>query len=112
LKSHTFSFNFVLALRASFGYNQFMKTLARKIPEAGGWVGMGLIHGATLPTTLSAILGWGAHFPPLSMVLMVWSGLALFFIRALSRVDWLYLFSNGLGFLLQSVLLYLIVTGG
>lgn len=111
LKTHTFFFNFLLAFSLSRAHNYLMKNIARKLPEAGGWVGMGLIHSATLPTTLSAIMGWGAHFPPISMVVMVWAGLALFFVRALSRIDWLYLFSNGVGFTLQSILLYLIVKG-
>lgn len=84
-------------------------TNAKKVAECGGWVGMALIHGATLPVTLGVILGMSNHLPPLSMVVMVWAGLALFFFRALARFDWLYLVSNGVGFSFQSVLLYLIL---
>lgn len=84
-------------------------TKTKQYAEVGGWFGMVLIHGATLPVTLSVILGWSNHLPPLSMVAMVWIGLALFFCRALARFDWLYLVSNGVGFAFQSVLLYLII---
>ena len=90
--------------------NQMVK--AKKVAEVGGWFGMVLIHGATLPVTLSVILGMSTHLPPLSMVVMIWFGLALFFFRALARFDWLYLFSNGIGFTFQSVLLYLIISTG
>lgn len=77
--------------------------------ELAGWVGMVLIHGATVPTTVSNILGLSNELPPLSMVLLVWAGLALFLWRAIERKDTLYTVSNAFGFALNSVLLALIV---
>ena len=70
---------------------------------------MVLIHGATIPTSVSVIRGWSSDLPPLDMVLLIWSGLFLFFIRALARIDLLYLVSNAVGFFLQSVLLAIIL---
>ena len=70
---------------------------------------MVLIHGATIPTSISVIMGWSSDLPPLDMVLLIWSGLFLCFIRALARIDWLYLVSNAVGFFLQSVLLAIIL---
>ena len=78
-------------------------------PELGGWIGMCLIHGATIPVTVGNILGWSNNLPPLSMVLLVWSGLALFLWRAIAQNDFLYTVSNGVGFVLNSVLLAIIV---
>ena len=86
--------------------------MKNKLAEIGGWVGMVLIHGATIPTSLSVIMGWSSVLPPLDMVLMIWAGLALFFLRAIARVDWLYLVSNAIGFILNSILLAIIVFGG
>lgn len=83
----------------------------RKGAEAGGYLGMCLIHAATLPTSIGVIMGWTDKLPPLSMVLLVWLGLILFFIRALVRFDWLYLISNGVGFIANTILLVLIVYG-
>ena len=80
--------------------------------EIGGYMGMACIHGATLPTSIGVIMGWTNHLPPLSMVLLVWVGLILFFVRALVRFDWLYLISNGIGLVANSILLILIVYGG
>lgn len=77
--------------------------------EKGGWIGMCLIHGATIPVTVSNIMGWSEQLPPLSMVLLVWAGLALFLWRAIDRSDTLYIVSNAVGFVLNSVLLALIV---
>ena len=45
----------------------------KTMSEIGGWIGMILIHGATVPTTMSVILGYSSELPPLSMVLLVWS---------------------------------------
>ena len=83
--------------------------MKNKLAEIGGWIGMVLIHGATIPTSIAVIMGWSDHLPPLDMILMIWVGLMLFFIRALARFDWLYLVSNGIGFLLQSILLGIIL---
>ena len=80
-----------------------------KFGELCGWLGLIMIHAATLPTTYAVIKGESANLPPLSMVLMVWGGLLLFFIRSTIVRDRLYLFSNGIGFFFQSVLLAMIV---
>jgi len=87
-----------------------MKTKTKfDVSELCGWVGMVLIHAATLPTSIGVILGYNDRLPPVSMVLMVWSGLFLFLIRALGRNDKLYIISNAVGFFFNSILLALIV---
>ena len=86
--------------------------MKNKLAEIGGWIGMVLIHGATIPTSISVIMGWSDTLPPLDMILMIWIGLALFFLRAIARIDWLYLVSNAIGFILNSILLAIIIFGG
>ena len=81
----------------------------KKVSEFGGWIGMILIHGATIPTTMSVILGYSSELPPLSMVLLVWSGLFLFLLRAIVVRDTLYIVSNAIGFFFNTILLALIV---
>jgi len=83
-----------------------------KLAEIGGYAGMALLQGATLPTTIPLLLGYSTTLPPLSLVLMVWIGLILYFFRALVRFDFLYLISNGIGVILNLILLVLIVFGG
>ena len=85
------------------------KKVTKKLSEAAGWIGMVLIHSATLPTTLGIILGYSDKIPPVSMVLLVWSGLFLFLIRAIGNNDKLYIISNAVGFFFNTVLLALIV---
>ena len=81
----------------------------KTMSEIGGWIGMILIHGATVPTTMSVILGYSSELPPLSMVLLVWSGLFLFLLRAIVARDTLYIVSNTIGFFFNTILLALIV---
>lgn len=84
-----------------------------KLAELGGYAGMALLQGATLPTTVPLMLGYAnTPLPPLSMVLMVWVGLILYFWRALVRFDFLYLISNGIGIVLNFILLIIIVFRG
>jgi len=91
------------------GNKMLNKIKAMPAPEIGGWAGMCLIHGATIPTTIGKIMGYSDSLPPVSMVLLVWTGLALFLWRAIARNDFLYTVSNATGFVLNSVLLALIV---
>ena len=79
------------------------------LSELSGWLGMILVQSATLPTTISNLLGYSDKLPPLSMVLLVWAGLALYFVRAYKNKDVLYMVSNGFGFFVNTILLALIV---
>lgn len=76
-----------------------------------GWIGVLLLQGATLPSMLDRIFGAGeaATLPPLSMVLMVWTGLGFYLARAIRQNDVVYIVSNGVGMFLNSVLLALII---
>tara|TARA_R100001244_G_scaffold14788_2_gene16384 strand:- start:997 stop:1302 length:306 start_codon:yes stop_codon:yes gene_type:complete len=85
------------------------KLIAKRIAEVLGYVGMILIHGAIVPTTIANIMGWSNHTPPLSMVVLIQAGLFLYLIRAVAQKDTLYIISNGFGFFMQSVLLSVIV---
>lgn len=104
-------FHKVLAINCKLLYNNLMmnEKVIQKLGALSGWVGMVLIHGATLPTTLSVIMGTSDKVPPISMVLLVWTGLFLFLIRAIVQRDVLYMVSNAVGFFFNSVLLALIV---
>jgi hypothetical protein len=79
--------------------------LHEKLAECGGWLAMVILHTATVPTSLYYLMGWSSHLPPLDMVLLVWTGLLLYFIRAAVNFDLLYFVSNTIGLTTQSVLL-------
>ena len=83
----------------------------KAIAELGGYAGMILLQGATLPQMLQAIFYGKADLAPLSMVLMVWIGLLLYLVRAVYQKDALYMISNGIGVILNFVLMILIIWG-
>jgi uncharacterized protein with PQ loop repeat len=82
------------------------------LSEVCGYLGMVLIHSATLPPTLKVILGMATTLPPIEMVLLVWTGLFLFLVRAVANNDKLYIISNAVGFFFNTILLALIVFKG
>ena len=97
-------------------YSLSMKTKTKqnkmvKISEILGYIGMFLIHGAIVPTTIANMLGLSNHTPPLNMVLLIQIGLLFFLIRAIAQKDLLYIISNGFGFAMQTTLLSIIVFG-
>ena len=81
----------------------------KKFAELCGWIGAVLIHSATVPTSISVIFGNNPNLPELSLVLLVWSGLILFLVRAIFQKDLLYIVSNLVGFILNSILLLIIL---
>lgn len=83
--------------------------MKQKLVDLSGWAGMIFVQAATLPTTINYLLGNSTKLPPLSMVLLVWIGLALYFVRAYSERNKLYMTSNGFGFFVNTVLLACIV---
>jgi len=68
-----------------------------------------LVQCASFPALYELIVLGQAELPPLSMVLMLQVGLALYFIRAYIQRDTVYLVSNGLGFSIQTLLFCLII---
>lgn len=77
--------------------------------EAIGWLAIVLIHCATIPSILSLILGMSDNLPSLDVVMFVWGGLLLLFLRALIVKDMLHIITIGLGFFVQAFLLGLVV---
>ena len=81
----------------------------RKIESITGWTGMLLVQCASFPALYELIVLGQAELPPLSMVLMMQAGLALYFWRAIIQKDFIYLVSNGIGFCIQTLLFCLII---
>ncbi|NDG30785.1 hypothetical protein EB118_12010 [bacterium] len=88
----------------------FCKTrLTSTSAETISWLGLILIHAATVPTMLSIMAGLNDKMPPLDLVLLVWFGLALFFVRAAILKDMINIITIGFGFVAHAVILALLV---
>jgi hypothetical protein len=77
--------------------------------EAVGWLAIVFIHCATIPSILSLMIGLSDKLPSLDVVLFLWSGLLLMFIKSLIQRDMLLIITIGLGFFVQAFLLALVV---
>ena len=73
------------------------------------WIGLVLIHASTVPTILSVMTGLNDKLPPIDMVLFVYGGLALFFVRAAILKDMINIVTIGLGFIIHTILLSLLI---
>ena len=73
------------------------------------WIGLVLIHASTVPTILSVMTGLNDKLPPIDMVLFVYGGLALFFVRAAILKDMINIVTIGVGFVIHTILLSLLI---
>lgn len=77
--------------------------------ETIGWLAIVAIHFATIPTLLAMLTGLTDSAPPVDLVLAVWFGLGLFFIKATIKRDILNIITIGVGFFIQASLMALIL---
>jgi hypothetical protein len=77
--------------------------------ETLGWIAVILIHLSTIPTLIAILTGLTEKTPPVDLVLAVWSGLFLLFIKASISKDLLNIVTIGLGFAIQASLMALIL---
>ena len=77
--------------------------------ETIAWVGILLIHAATIPTMIALMAGLTDKTPPVELVLFIWGGLALFFVKAAIVKDMLNVITIGFGFIVHAVILSLVL---
>jgi hypothetical protein len=83
-------------------------TISKVSTETFGWLGVVVLHSATIPSLLAVMSGLTDSMPPVDLVLLVWSGLFLLFVKAAVQRDMLNLVTIGFGFAVQAVMLALI----
>jgi hypothetical protein len=84
-------------------------TLTVATAETISWIGIVLIHAATVPTMISIMSGLSDKMPPVDFILFVWAGLSLLFVRAIILKDMLHIVTIGAGFIVHATLLALIL---
>ena len=82
---------------------------ADRTQEVVGWIGMILVQCASFPSLYMLAAGHKVSLPDLSLVLLLMTGLALYFWRAVLQRDRVYMVSNALGFSVQTAMLTVIV---
>lgn len=74
-----------------------------------GWLGIILMHLASMPTLLAVLLNKSDTLPPVDLVLFIWSALITLFFKALIERNFLYIATICLGFVAQTVIMSLIL---
>jgi hypothetical protein len=89
---------------------EFLSSRLQKISaDTIGWLAVLFLHGATIPATVGLLLGISDRLPSIDVVLFVWSGLVLLFIRSLVLRDTINIITIGGGFIIHAALLGLLV---
>jgi hypothetical protein len=76
--------------------------------ETFGWLAVIILHSATIPSLLAVMAGLTDRLPGVDVVLLVWTGLALLFVKAAVQKDMLNIVTIGFGFMVQAGLMSLI----
>lgn len=98
------TFNDSVTLVKEFIVNKFSAISA----ETFGWMAIIVLHASTIPSLLAVMSGLTDRLPGVDLVLLVWTGLTLLFIKATVQKDMLNIVTIGLGFIVQAVLMALI----
>ena len=95
-----------------FDLTKFKKFVGEKFTyvssETFGWLANVVLHSATIPSLLAVMAGLTDRLPGVDLVLLVWAGLTLLFIKAAVQKDMLNVVTIGFGFIIQAVLMALI----
>ena len=86
----------------------FSNKISAVSAETFGWIAVLVLHSATIPSLLAVMSGLTDRLPGVDLVLLVWTGLALLFIKAAVQKDMLNIITIGVGFIVQAVLMALI----
>lgn len=82
--------------------------IAHVSAETLGWLAVIVIHSATIPSLLAVMAGLTDKMPSADIILLMWTGLTLMFVKAAVQKDMLNVITIGVGFIIQSVLMVLI----
>lgn len=86
----------------------FFLSLNKPTADTFAWLSMVVLNCATIPSFLAVKSGLTDKMPPLDLVIILWVGLLLYFIRSAILKDMIMVVTLGVGFALQSIALGLI----
>jgi hypothetical protein len=89
--------------------NFCQNTLKPGTAESVQWIGILLLISALIPSFLAVMAGVTDKLPPVDLVLFIWAALIAFFIRATIMKDMVNIITIGLGFVVNSIFMALIL---
>jgi hypothetical protein len=96
----------------NFNLNTFKDFVTTKFSvissETFGWLAVIVLHASTIPSLMAVMAGLTDRLPGVDLVLLVWAGLTLLFVKAAVQKDMLNVVTIGFGFIVQAVMMALI----
>lgn len=90
-------------------FKEFVVTkLSHISAETLGWLAAIVLHASTIPSMLAMMAGLTDRLPSVDLVLLVWTGLTLLFVKAAVQKDMLNVVTIGFGFIVQAVMMAMI----
>ena len=86
----------------------FFLSLNKPTADTFAWLSMVVLNCATIPSFLAIKSGLTDKMPPLDLVLILWTGLLLYFIRSAILKDMIMVVTLGIGFAIQAISLGII----
>lgn len=79
--------------------------LSKSTADTINWLGILVLLCAPIPSLLAIMSGLSDKTPPLDIILLLWGGLSLLFVKSAILKDMAMVVTIGLGFIIQSMLL-------
>jgi len=89
-------------------WREFKASIRQVSIDGIGWTGLIALHAVTIPSLFGLMTGLTDNTPPIDMVIILWSAMALFYIKAILERNVISLVIIGLGFIMQSILMALV----
>lgn len=83
----------------------YLEGFSKATADTFAWFSILVFNAAIIPTLVSVMAGHTGKMPPMDIVLMIWFGLILFFVRSVILKDMLMTVTIGVGFAVQSILM-------
>jgi hypothetical protein len=89
-------------------WNDFKSSIRQVSIDGIGWTALIALHATTIPNLFGLMTGLTDNTPSIDMVIILWSAMALFYLKAILEKNTIGVIIIGLGFIIQSVLMALI----
>jgi hypothetical protein len=87
---------------------EFKRSIRQVSIDGIGWTGLIALHAVTIPSLFGLMTGLTDNTPPIDMVIILWTSMALFYIKAILERNVVSLIIIGMGFIMQSILMALV----
>jgi hypothetical protein len=87
---------------------EFKSSIRQVSIDGIGWTGLIALHAVTIPSLFGLMTGITDNTPPIDMIIILWTAMGLFYIKAILEKNVISLVIIGLGFIMQSILMALV----